>query len=225
MYTGNCSIIIPAHNEEATIRNCCLRFSDYVRVTEVIVVANACSDMTCQEASAGNAVVIQTPDKGKGKAIKMGLARATEEVVVLFDGDIKNPSAIFTERILTGLTSDEVSLVKGTFDRNGQPGPVTDMLVKPILEIANHPAKVISQPLSGMVAVRRNFARSIDFPDDFGVELAMLLSAYENHLQVTEVSLPKLEHRQRPWSHYVAMAMEVAVILRRFGLINGHKEL
>ncbi len=224
MYTGNCSIIIPAHNEEATIRNCCLRFADHERVTEVIVVANACSDMTYHEALAGNATVIQSPLKGKGNAIKMGLEQASEKVVILFDGDIKNPSAIFTERLLAGLTSDKVGLVKGTFDRSEQPGPVTDILVKPILEMANHPAKVISQPLSGMVAVRRDFAMGIIFPDDFGIELAMLLSAYENHLEVTEVSLPKLEHRQRPWSHYVTMAKEVTKTLKQFRLINDYKE-
>jgi glycosyltransferase involved in cell wall biosynthesis len=225
MYTGSCSIIIPAHNEEATIRNCCLRFADHSRVAEVIVVANACSDMTYQEALAGKAIVIQTPYKGKGRAIKMGLARATQEVVLLFDGDIRNPSAIFTEKMLTGLAFNGASLVKGAFDRSEQPGPVTDMLVKPILEIINHPAKVISQPLSGMVAVKRDFALSIDFPDDFGIELTMLLCAYEKHLQVAEVSLPKLEHRQRPWGHYMAMAMEVAETLRRFQLINDYKEL
>jgi hypothetical protein len=99
------------------------------------------------------------------------------------------------------------------------------MLVKPVLEIANHPAKVISQPLSGMVAVRRDFARSIDMPDDFGVELSMLLAAYEKKLQVVEVSLPKIEHRQRPWSHYMAMAVEVAETFKRFQIINTHEGL
>ncbi|MBU0596877.1 glycosyltransferase [Patescibacteria group bacterium] len=224
MYTGNCSIIIPAHNEETTIKSCCLRFADHARVSEVIVVANACSDMTYREALSGNAIVVETFHKGKGRAIKIGLERAKEDVVVFFDGDIKNPSAIFTERLLAGLVSNEVGLVKGTFDRSEQPGPVTDMLVKPVLEIANHPAKVISQPLSGMVAVKRDFARSIYIPDDFGIELTMLLAAYEKKLLVTETLLPKIEHRQRPWSHYMIMAVEVAETFRRFGIIANHKE-
>ncbi|MDO8661327.1 MAG: glycosyltransferase [Candidatus Woesearchaeota archaeon] len=224
MYTGKCSIIIPAHNEESTIKNCCLRFADHVMVSEVIVVANACSDMTHKEALAGNAMVIQTPNKGKGRAIKVGLKHAKEDVVVLFDGDIKNPSAIFTEKLLAGLTTKEVGLVKGAFDRSEQPGPVTDMLVKPVLEVINHPAKVISQPLSGMVAVRRDFATSIEIPDDFGVELTMLLAAYEKKMQVTEVMLPKIEHMQRPWSHYMAMAIEVAETFKRFGILTYHKE-
>jgi glycosyltransferase involved in cell wall biosynthesis len=67
MHIGKCSVIIPAHQEESTIKNCCLRFAEHVSVSEVIVVANACNDMTSQEAQAGKAVVIQTPYKGKGE--------------------------------------------------------------------------------------------------------------------------------------------------------------
>jgi glycosyltransferase involved in cell wall biosynthesis len=50
MHIGKCSVIIPAHQEESTIKNCCLRFAEHVSVSEVIVVANACNDMTSQEA-------------------------------------------------------------------------------------------------------------------------------------------------------------------------------
>jgi hypothetical protein len=53
----------------------------------------------------------------------------------------------------------------------------------------------------------------------------MLLAAYEKKLQVVEVSLPKIEHRQRPWSHYMAMAVEVAETFKRFQIINTHEGL
>jgi len=224
MYKDNFSIIIPAHNEQATIRNCCLQFGAHQRVSNVIVVANDCSDMTCQEATEGNAIVVETPQKGKGFAIKSGLKLATEEFVILLDGDIKNPSPEFTDRLIKGQTTNKECLVKGAFDRSKQPGPVTDILVKPVLEIANHPAKVISQPLSGLVAVRKSFFENLDLPNDFGIDLAILLAAYQKGLPVKEVFLPTIEHRERPWSHYKFMALEVAKVFKNFQLISANKE-
>ncbi len=224
MYKGKCTVIIPAHNEESAIANCCVQLSASPRVAQLIVVANACSDMTASHARASGALTIETPQKGKGLAVKMGLKRATEEVVVLVDGDLKNPSATIVESLLQGLTSEKVVLVKGYFDRSALPGPVTDMLVKPALKSTNHPARHIRQPLSGMVALRRCYLENSVLPNDFGLELAMLLSAYEHGGKVTEVQLPKIEHRTRPWSHYENMALEVAKILVRFGVLQKHKE-
>lgn len=224
MYTGKCSIVIPAHNEEQTIRECCLQLAADDRVSEVIVVANACTDATIAKAREGKATVIETDHKGKGNAIKVGIALAREEVILLFDGDIQNPSNIYTSRLLAGMTSPDICLVKGTFDRSDQPGPVTDILVKPSLRAANHPASRINQPLSGMVAVRRSFALGIDIPDDFGVEIAMLLEAYKTPMRVVEVFLPKIAHSKRPWEHYVAMAHEIAETLKRYGIINPYEE-
>jgi len=223
MLSKNCSVIIPARNEESTIRNCCSQLASNKLVAEIIVVANNCDDMTAVEAQKGGAKVIEISKSGKGHAVSLGVRQASQSIIVLCDGDLKNPSPEIIYALLKGITSPEIKLVKGSFDRNCHPGPVTDILVRPILQAISHPAMQIQQPLSGMIAVNKEFICGITLPNDYGMDLAILLAAYEKRVGVSEVDLPPIEHRERPWSHYKSMATEIVDVLIGFGIINHLK--
>jgi glycosyltransferase involved in cell wall biosynthesis len=212
---------MPTYNEEKTVGLCSAVLSVHSAVSEVIVIANNCTDDTVKVATENGARIIETEVKGKGHALKLGVMKAKEEFVVFYDSDVTNPSAVTIQQLLSGFTSDNIVLVKGEFDRSDHPGPVTDMLVKPTLRSVNHPAQEIKQPLSGFVAAKTSFLKLITFPDDFGVDLAILLSVYKHGFGVAEVLLSDINHKQRPWSHYINMANEVALVFKKFNIIQG----
>lgn len=212
-----CTVIIPALNEELTIKNCVTTFKKHPSVKKVIVVANACNDKTAIIAKQAGAIVVQTKVAGKGLAIMSGIKKVDTEIVILCDGDLKNPSKKIIDKLLCGYSSN-ITLVKGKFDRNKHPGPITDILVKPILQSFCHPAKKLQQPLSGMIAVKNSFLKTLKLPKDFGVDLFIVLMAFKQNKKVIEVELPQIKHKKRDWSHYEIMAKEILNVLKFFGL-------
>jgi 1,2-diacylglycerol 3-beta-glucosyltransferase len=92
------AVLIPAHNEEASISGCVssVRRSAAARggETRIVVVADNCTDATARLAQAEGAIVIERVDQrltGKPHALEAGLAWLARsdppEVVVFVDGD------------------------------------------------------------------------------------------------------------------------------------------
>jgi glycosyltransferase involved in cell wall biosynthesis len=85
------SVIIPARNEARTV-GAVVRAAREARFTgRVLVVANACTDRTVEEAEAAGAEVLRLPCGGKGEAVLMGiefLSPHPEDAVVLLDADL-----------------------------------------------------------------------------------------------------------------------------------------
>lgn len=212
-----CTILIPAHNESLTIEKCIKTFKNEKNVEEVIVVANNCNDKTAKIARLAGASVIETKKIGKGNAISIGVKKIKTEITILFDGDIKNPKQNMIKNMLSKFTNN-TTLVKSFFDRSKHPGPVTDILVKPILLTFNHPAKKLKQPLSGILAIKTDFLKKLKIPKDFGVDLFIILSAYDKKKKIKEIKLPKVKHSYREWDHYKKMSIQVLNVLKQFGL-------
>lgn len=85
--------LVPAFNESGTIRQVVCGIAQHVHT--VVVVDDASSDGTGALARAsGAAVVVRTGDRGKGRAIREGLAHilAADEVthVLMLDGDMQH---------------------------------------------------------------------------------------------------------------------------------------
>lgn len=68
------SVVIPAHNEEAVIRDCLGRLLEGTAQGEfdVVVVANACTDRTAEVATGFGVRVLRTPTPGKPNALRIG---------------------------------------------------------------------------------------------------------------------------------------------------------
>ena len=89
-----CSIIIPAYNEEETIRSV-LRalvnvLTDFGQTYEIIVVNDGSTDRTRDEVLATGLSVILVDhlvNKGYGAALKSGINKARYETVVITDSD------------------------------------------------------------------------------------------------------------------------------------------
>jgi hypothetical protein len=84
-----CSVVIPAHNEQAVIGRCLRALAEGTDDGEldVIVVANGCHDDTAAVATAEGATVIETPVGGKANAIRLGDARCGTFPRLYLDAD------------------------------------------------------------------------------------------------------------------------------------------
>lgn len=81
------SVVFPALNEEAGIREAVEGALAVGPVDEVLVVDNGSTDRTRQEAEAGRARVIDEPRRGYGSALTRGLREASGERIILSEPD------------------------------------------------------------------------------------------------------------------------------------------
>lgn len=127
--------------------------------------------------------------KGKGEALWKSLYFATGDIILWSDSDIKNPHPRFVYGILGPLLQkQEVSFVKAFYRRplkveekleEGEGGRVTELVVKPLLNLFYPELGVIFQPLSGEYGGRREILETIPFSCGYGVESGLLLDIYE----------------------------------------------
>jgi dolichyl-phosphate beta-glucosyltransferase len=95
------SVIIPAYNEEKRIEHTLLDVNSYLEKQgyeyEIIVVDNHSSDHTfdvvrkLETTTVRNATVIHQPIRGKGAAVKLGMAEAQGEYAMFMDADNATP--------------------------------------------------------------------------------------------------------------------------------------
>lgn len=82
------TVVIPCHNEAATVATVVTRFRSILPTAAVLVVDNASTDDTAQVARTAGAVVISESRLGKGFALLTGFAAAADsDYCVMVDGD------------------------------------------------------------------------------------------------------------------------------------------
>lgn len=105
------SVVIPAYNEETTVREIVEEVFREAPVDEVIVVNNNSTDRTAEEAGKTRAKILFEPRGGYGFALRKGLENASGDFIVLFDAD-GNFAAEDIRKLLE--YTDHFDLVKGT---------------------------------------------------------------------------------------------------------------
>jgi len=117
------SILVPAYNEAATIVDVLEAVADKVPFrTEVIVVDDGSTDGTASlaEQVPGTTVIRQGVNRGKGAAVRAGIARSTGDIVVIQDADLEY-DPVDIPRLLEPLTRGVADVVFGTRLRGGEP--------------------------------------------------------------------------------------------------------
>lgn len=207
-YTDMITVIIPALNEENTIRHVIGQAKNGPGVTEVIVVDDRSVDNTVAVARAEGAKVITSAKLGKGTSMKEGSLIATNPILVFLDADIitypDNVVHLLTDPIIDG-TAD---FVKSYFTR--QAGRVTELVAKPLLSIVHPDFPAFRQPLSGMIAGRKELFEKCEFEEGYGVDIGVLMDMHEMGARIKEVHLGKIENRMQPLERLGKMSREVA---------------
>lgn len=216
------TVIIPTLNEEEHIAYVVNFAKSQPNVTEVIVVDDKSQDETARIALENGARVITSTKLGKGVSMKEGIQCAANDIVAFLDGDIE-PYPFYTIKLLTDpIISGEADFVKASFSRNA--GRVTELVAKPLLSIFFPDLSKFNQPLSGMIAGRRDMLDKIDFSDDYGVDIGILIDMYLMNARVREVEIGYIENKSKPWHALGKMSREVsqAIIKKAAGSNNPH---
>ena len=157
MVTG----IIPALNEEKTVRQVVALVNRSPNVSEVIVVDDKSMDATVDEARKESATVITSTKLGKGASMKDGVLVAKNEILVFLDADITTYPDNIIELLSAPIIDGEADFVKSFFSR--QAGRVTELVAKPLLSILNPDFPKFRQPLSGMIAGKKSLLAQCEF--------------------------------------------------------------
>ncbi|WP_307793248.1 glycosyltransferase [Amycolatopsis sp. MtRt-6] len=211
------SVVIPAHNEAATIGEVveeALEGLDGLGVPrDVLVSASGCTDDTAQIAESAGARVVESPP-GKGAAVMAGLKATDGEIVCLVDGDIRyygDPPLVplLVEPILNGIAD---AVVSDLYWRPLYPqlwlcgffAPLAGSLFPELLP------KVGSTPWSGQRAARRHLWPD-SLPEGFTMDLALLLHWNEHALRMRPVLADDWVNPQRPKPDLMRQELDLLV--------------
>jgi glucosyl-3-phosphoglycerate synthase len=212
---GPVSVVIPAHNEEATVADVIAAARHGLEVAgaegEVIVSASGCTDRTADVADKAGATVVIAP-AGKGAAVTAGLGAATGAIVCLIDGDIQ----YFGERPLATILIEPI--LHGIAD-----AVITDLYWRPLYPqmwlhgffapLAGHLfpemlPKVGSTPWSGQRAALRELWPAT-LPDGFTVDIEILMHWNSHALRLRPVLADDWINPQRPKPDLMSQELEV----------------
>jgi glucosyl-3-phosphoglycerate synthase len=196
----------------------------------IVVVAESDDDTRAIATRRGVSVFDQSellagfgPVQGKGDALWRSLSVATGDVLVYLDADTEDFGPHFALGLIGPLVTDPgLVLVKGAYRRPFRVGEqtlpdgggrVTELLARPWLNLHVPELAGFVQPLAGEVAARRSLLESISFPVGYGVEIAMLIDAYElaGLDALAQVDLGSRQNRHQPLRDLSAMAYGVLV--------------
>jgi len=202
------TVIIPALNEEKTIRHVVKLANNSMHVTEVIVVDDKSMDDTVEEARKEGATVITSTKLGKGASMKDGVLVAKNEIIAFLDADIITYPDNVLELLTNPLLNNEADFVKSYFTR--QAGRVTELVAKPLLSILNPTFPNFQQPLSGMIAGKKSLFAKCEFEEGYGVDIGILMDMHNLGARITEVSIGNIENRMQALEQLGKMSREVA---------------
>lgn len=215
------TVIIPALNEDATIGQVVAKAWQNASVTEVLVVDDKSTDDTVALAKAAGAKVITSTRLGKGASMRDGLMISQNDIIVFIDADIPTYPDDLIEILAKPLIENEADFVKSYFDR--QAGRVTELVAKPLLSILYPKLAHFHQPLSGIVAGKREWLAKVNFENDYGVDIGLLIDLHLLQARITEVNIGTVVNKMKPWEQLGKMSREVSLaILRRAQSMPTH---
>jgi len=215
------TVIIPALNEEKTIAQVVRFCKADPTVSEISVVDDKKEERTAMIAKQQGAKVIISAARGKGISMKEGIDASTNESIIFLDADIDPYPENTISNLVAPLVNNEADFVKGAFARNA--GRVTELVAKPLLTILFPGLSHFSQPLSGMIAGKKTFFQKIEFFNDYGVDIGILIDMYLMKARVKEVNIGYIENKSKPWEALGKMSREVsrAIITKAQGQENS----
>ena len=189
----NVSIIIPAYNEEKTIGQVIDLIKQNNKDCEIIVVDNCCTDNTDKVAKQKEVKLVYADKKGKGYAMEEGLKHASNEIVVFLDADILDYNQNLIQMLVEPIQTKNVDFVKSSFERT-KGGMVTEIATKPLLEIVFPEVYSFQEPLSGMIAAKKEWLEKIVFEKDYGVDIGIVIDMTKLGAKIVEVNIGKIEN-------------------------------
>ncbi len=222
----NVSVVIPAFNEEASVREGIVELQEMFAETdieaEIIVVDDGSKDNTAREAkSAGVRVIQHRGNRGYGASLKTGILAASNDVIAITDADGTYPAEFLPEMLVKLEHADMVVGSRTGADVNI---PLTRRPAKWFLRVmANYVSNTRIPDLnSGLRVFRRDVAMqyfailSDQFSFTTTITLAMLCDKYA--VVYTPIDYRKRQGKSKimPWDagSFAVLIMRVAMLFR-----------
>lgn len=176
--------IIPAWNEAETIGPVIAAARRSATVDEVLVVDNGSTDGTAEAAAAYGVRVLFEPRRGKGEAMRRGLASTAADVIVFLDADLLGLEGHHVDALTRKILSGEADMACGLCDR----GSTLNTLHLHYLPI-----------LAGQRALRREIFEALSADEASGYRVEASLNSLvaqrklRRHLQI----LTGVKHRMK----------------------------
>jgi len=240
------SLGLPAHNAEGTIVGVLkathgLLQQEYPLLDEVVVLDRGSTDGT-REAAAELGVTVHPIDRGRrrqrgvtefGTALWKSLRVLRGDLIVWLDPSIRNPHPRFVYGVLGPLLSSPgLAYVLGFSCRSGDSRPdqsiggdgVTELAVRPLLNLLAPELAGIIQPLSEQRAGRRDVLEQVPFFSGRGVEVGLLLDVHarEGLRGIAQVDVgERVQHEGDGRDPLPTAHAALRVLLRRLGQRQG----
>ncbi len=194
------SVVIPALNEEGivgkTVRSVPIsKLSDIGLETEIVVVDNASTDNTAQEATEAGARVVLEPNRGYGNAYIRGFTEASGDIIVMGDADGTYPFDEMTEFIQPILKGDAEFVMGSRLKGDIKPGAMPALhkyignpFLTWVLNVLFHTG--ISDAHCGMRAMKKEVWDKLKLKTS-GMEFAseMVIEASRQNLKIAEIPI------------------------------------
>lgn len=193
------AVLVPCHNEAATIGQVIADFRKYLPEAVIYVYDNRSTDETAEIARASGANVRAEPLLGKGNVVRRMFADVDADVYVMVDGDGTYDAAA-APQLVDQMLRHDLDMV------NCARLPVDDAVYRPGHQLGNRlltglVSRVfgsrLSDMLSGYRALSRRFVKS--FPalsTGFEIETEITVHALELRLPIAEISARYFMRRQ-----------------------------
>ena len=193
------AVVIPCHNEAATIAAVVDDFRSALPDARIYVFDNCCTDDTAEIARQHGATVLVEPRKGKGFVVEGILDRIDAEYCVMVDGDDTYPADRVGD-LLAPLRDGQADMVVGARLADSTAGAFRALHAggnRLVVRLINWIfSSRLTDVLSGYRAFNRRFAARVPVVSSgFEVETEMTMHALYHHLHVVEVQVP---YRSRP---------------------------
>jgi glycosyltransferase involved in cell wall biosynthesis len=223
------AVLIPCHNEEATIASVVDDFRAQLPHAAIYVFDNCCTDATAAIAAEHGAKVIKEPRKGKGFVVESMLASIDADYYVMVDGD-DTYDAAGVSRLLAPVAAGDADMTVAArlADHDGKSfrrlHVAGNNLVRRLINLIF--GTKLTDILSGYRALNRKVAQRVPVVSSgFEVETELTIHALYYQLRIVEVPLP---YRGRPeGSHSKLRTFRdgARVLWKLFNLIRAFKPL
>lgn len=209
----NVSVIIPAYNEEISISKTIEVARKSTRANDILVVNNLSTDKTEEIAKSCGARVIKCNNQGKGYAMEVGIKYAKNDIIVFLDADVEYKNENVVDNLIAPIITQNIDFVKSAFDRKTG-GIVTEVVVKPLLNMLFPNMHKFMEPISGMIACKKTILEKITLEKDYGVDIGILIDVIQNGYNVLEVNLGEIKNLSHENKNNQTMAKMSTEIMR-----------
>ncbi len=190
------SAIIPAFNEEKTIKYTIRALFAIEAISQIIVVDDGSEDSTAEIARLAGAEVLRlVSNLGKGGALAKGVEASSGDVLCFVDADLGDTAAEFRKLIMPVISGD-ADMVVASWPKAGRSsgfGLVKGLATKGIFLLTGYQSNA---PLSGQRVLRRIVWNQANYNIfGFGVEVGLTVECLRAGFRMKEIPV-YMKHRE-----------------------------